>query len=94
MIFHCSISRLFQDTFYKTNFYVVLCGWIVSISERVAAFSGYTSAYKTYSSCWVGLFHALLLTFRECHLYLPLPGSWVTIMLLYFVLTKTKIFLH
>lgn len=93
-MFHCSIPALFLNTLlpFKWNFCVFLCGWIVSSGECVMAFSGYASAYKTYSSCWERPCHVPRLPFRKCHFYLPLPGSWVTILLLYFVQTEAKIF--
>lgn len=56
---------------------------------------GYTFQHKhTAPARWSCGAYLLLLTFKECHLYLLLQGSWVTIMLLYFVLTEAKIFVH
>lgn len=83
------IISQYSITFYRTNLFV-LYSWNGSFSKFLIVFSGYTPAYKTYSCCWAGLCHVLLLTFRECYLYLPLPGSWVTITLLYMCSRKQK----
>lgn len=79
-LFHSSISTLFH-------------AGSVSISECSTVLLATPRPCKTHSCSWVGLRHVPPLTFRECHLNPPSPGSWVTVVLLHFLQSEVKIYL-